>query len=465
MNGADRRILIFAIHRTVPWWHFIGRNMGWGDSVVVTDLRGEGDISIVDDFYTELDALRRQPASDSAPLSDAEVADVIGRCRTLRWLDRKLAVAMTLAMAKVLNRVLDRVQPSIVISFPIDRYVKDVLERLARRRGVPYLELTASVVPGMSMLLRRGAMVESVQEPDLELTRQTLAELAHPGFAPAYVPRKSRHTRAKFLRTQGYLRARGLALRAISIIQRDPLNLHYLDAQPFLGHKCRWKDVRIVGLCDVSWRDKVSAFARDKRVLFGLQLFPEASIDYWIPNAELIDHENIIVQAARAFSTAGYLILVKDHPLQFGFRHTALLDRLRELPNVVIVPSDVSGNELLGLVGVNFTCTGTLGLQAALAGLTSVVTESYYSNDEDFIVFRSSAEINALPARVAQAAPPSLPLELRQQRMISHLLRGSFDGDFFSFKRFDARKPAPAALRLAQALGRRLDGLVAEGAL
>ncbi len=390
---------------------------------------------------------------------------MIGRCRTLRWLDPQLAVSMTLAMARVLERVLDSLQPSLVISFPIDRYVKDVLERLARRRGVPYLELTASVVPGMSMLLRRGAMVQSAQEPPLELTRRTSEELANPGFTPVYVPRKSRHTRARFLRTQGYLRARGLALRASWFIQRDPLNLHYLDAQPFLGHKCRWKDVRIVGLCDVNWRDKAGAFGRDKRVLFGLQLFPEASIDYWIPNAELIDHENIVVQAAHAFSTAGYLTLVKDHPLQFGFRHTALLDRLGELPNVVIVPSDVSGNELLDLVGVNFTCTGTLGLQAALAGLRSVVTESYYSNDEDFIVFRARAEIDSLPARVAQAASPSLPLELRRQRMISHLLRGSFDGDFFSFKRFDAREPAPAALGLAKALGRRLDDLVAEGAL
>ena len=54
--------------------------------------------------------------------------------------------------------------------------------------------------------------------------------------------------------------------------------------------------------------------------MFGLQLFPEASIDYWLRNVELIDHDNLVVDAARSFSEQGFLVLVKDHPSQFGFR-------------------------------------------------------------------------------------------------------------------------------------------------
>ena len=40
------------------------------------------------------------------------------------------------AMAVSLDRVLDRVKPRVVISFPIDRYVKHVLKLLADSRGV-----------------------------------------------------------------------------------------------------------------------------------------------------------------------------------------------------------------------------------------------------------------------------------------------------------------------------------------
>ncbi len=112
----------------------------------------------------------------------------------------------------------------------------------------------------------------------------------------------------------------------------------------------------------------------------------------------------------------------------------------------------------------HFTCTGTLGLQAALAGLKSVVTESYYSNNNDFIVFRRRDEIGQLPTRAAVASFGE-PLIKRQQRIIRNLLLGSFEGDFFSFKGFDAGNPAPSALTLSHALGRRLDQLIAEGRL
>ena len=465
MNAVEKsNVLIFAIHRTVDWWKHIGQNLGLGKSVVVTDLAGEGDVSIVADFYRELRRLRAQLNPDSGLLSPHEVSDVIARCRTLRWQDRRLAAAMVHAMATVLDRVLESARPQIVLSFPIDRYVKDVLERMACARGIAYFELTASVVPEMAMLLHRGRLLQVDSMPNAELLNQKRRELVDPVFVPTYVLRKSSYGTAKFVRTYGYFWMRAIAFKLISRLKRDPLNLHYLDAQPSLGHKNRLEDIRILRMCDQDWRMKLDAVPVEKRVLFGLQLFPEAAIDYWIRSVDLIDHENIVVEAASAYSKAGYTILVKDHPLQFGFRQVRLLERLTALPKVIVVPYDVSGNDLLAVVGTNFTFTGTLGLQAALAGLKSVVTDSYYSNDSDFIVFRTREEIEHLPART-MAHCFKEPLEHRQNRMVAHLLRGSFFGDFFSFKGFDSKRPAPQAQALAAALGSRLRQLLAEGRL
>lgn len=464
-TGAEnRRVLLYPVHRTAVWWRFVGQNLGWGDSVVVSDLRGKGDICVVNDFYVELKRLQRQAKPASEHLSDTEVADVIARCRLLRWLDPHLAACMAHAMAIAMDRVLERVDPRIVLSFPIDRYVTDVLERRARARGIKYLELTASVVPRMSMLLYRGSLVRVAAASSAQLVQDTVRDIANPTFVPTYVQRKAKYTKAKFIRTLAYFRARAIAFKAISWAKRDPVNLHYLDAQPFLGHKCRWKDVRVVAMCDANWRDKLAPFPQDKRVMFGLQLFPEASIDYWLRNVELIDHENLVVEAARSFSQQGFLVLVKDHPSQFGFRQTELLDRLLALPNVVLVPYDVSGNELTAQVGVSFTCTGTLGLQAALAGLTSVVTESYYAADPDFLIFRERDEVANLAQRVL-ASTFADPVEVRRERIIANLLRGSFEADFFSFQGFDPERPSAGALGLARALGRRLDQLISEGQL
>lgn len=449
-------VLLFGIHGTVAWWRYLGQNLGWGKSIVVTDLRGEGDLSVVNDFYAELKRMKHKPDPEFALFTEVQMADIIARCRALRWLDPDLAKVMIQAMAIVFDRLLDQVQPSIVLSFPIDRYVKDVVERLANTRGIQYLELTASVVPGMSMLLHRGKLMELNIKPSKELVQQVIQQITKTSFLPSYVPKKSTYTKAKFIKILGYFRARALAFWGISWVQRDPLNLHYVDAQPYLGHKCRWRDIRIVDLCDPRWQDKLPHFPKEKRIFFGLQLFPEASIDYWINNVELIEHENLVVDAARAFSEAGFLVLVKDHPLQFGFRQTELIDRLLALPNVVLVPYDVEGNRLLELVNVNFTCTGTLGLQAALAGKTSIVTDSYYTNQNDFIIFRKREEVKVLPEWVQAEGHRCVSLQERQERIIGKLLRGSFVGDFFSFRDFDDRQPTPAALHLAQALGQRL---------
>jgi hypothetical protein len=366
---------------------------------------------------------------------------------------------MTHAMATVLDRVLERVRPRVVLSFPIDRYVKDVLARLAEARGSPYMELTAAAVPAAAMLIRRGRLLEDDFDPPPAKVDEAISVLAAPTFTPSYVPRRSQYNAWKFVRTLGYFRARALAFRMIGLVERDPLNLHYLDAQPFLGHKCRWRDIRVVQLCDPDWRRHLQNFAPNRRVLFGLQLFPEASIDYWIDNIDLVANEALVVEAARAYAGSGYLVLVKDHPLQFGFRRTELLDELREIPNVVIVPYDVTGNELLDLCGVNFTCTGTLGLQAALLGKVAVGTDSYYTNDNDFVIFRERGDVPGLPARSESMGLEPASLRARQERIIRKLLRGSFEGDFFSFRNFDPSRAEPA-LQLAQALGKRLNRLI-----
>jgi hypothetical protein len=459
----NKRVLIYPVHRTVHWWRHVGKAMGWGESMVVSDLRGEGDVSVVDDFYAELRHLRRQTVPGGV-LPTAVVLDVVARCRLLRWLDPHLAQCMVLAMAAAMDRVLAEFKPRVVLSFPIDRYVSDVLERCAAARGIRYLEVTANVVPNMGMLLYRGALVQLAAPAEPGQVRQITEEIADPAFVPTYVRKKSRYTAAKFVRTLGYFRARALAFKLISWAKRDPLNLHYMDAQPFLGHKCRWKDIRIVKLVNPRWREAMAAFPRERRVMFALQLFPEASIDYWLRNVALIDHENLVVEAAAAFSNAGFQVLVKDHPLQFGFRQTELIDRLLALPNVVFLPYDVSGPELISVSGASFSCTGTLGLQAALAGLKSVVTESYYANDEDFIVYRERHDVSGLPQRVLDM-PTCADLRARRERIIAHLLRGSFAADFFSFQNFDPAQPAPGADGMALALGHHLDLLIAEGQL
>ena len=459
MDRAET-ILIYAINRTDTWWKHIGNNLGFARNVVVTDIRGKGDCDVISDFYTAYRRQQSQANATPAILSADEVHDVIARCRLLRWLAPRQAAGMVVAMEHAFTQVLNRVNPTAVVSFPIDRYVSDVLERLAKRRNIPYLELTASLISGMSMLMYRGQLVKTATPPSAAMVRTQVETIAQPDFTPSYVQTAARYTLARWWKTFLYFRLRGVVFQLISWLKRDPLNLHYLDARAFLGHKPRLSDRRIVDMVNWQWRTRLDTVFKDKRIFLGLQLFPEASIDYWLANRELIDYEDLLVEAAAAFSQAGFLILVKDHPSQFGFRQCALLDRLLALPNVILLPYEVSGNEAISLVGSNFTLTGTLGLQAALLGLTSIASPTYYTTPEDFLLFNSRAELPGLPAKLRDW-PHAESLAHRQERILTHLLQGSFQGDFFSFRGFKADKPDPSAKALAIELGKQLRNAIA----
>lgn len=461
MSGGN--VLVFAIHNSERWWRAVADALSPFRGVLVSDLRGMGDRDVVDSFYAAYRGFLGGKLSQPMLFAPEEVADMIARCRVLRWLPAAQATAMVQAMGVAMEEVLDALQPVAATSWPIDRYVIDILERLCERRGIPYYELTASAAPGMAMLLHRGRLIERGTRPDPSDVERAVRELADPLFTPAYVQNQAAFKPARWLKIFSYFRLRSAAFKLIGRARRDPLNCHYLDAQSFLGHKPRLADISVTGMFDPEWRTRLASFPVQRRLLIGLQLFPEASIDYWVRDRSLIDYEDVLVEVAEAFSREGFLILVKDHPLQFGFRQRELLHRLRAIPNVVLVPYEVSGNEVLGAVGANFTLTGTLGMQAALRGLTSVVTPTYYTTADDFILFDRRAEIPELPQRVLSHML-SADLVARQRRIVEKLLRGSFPGDFFSFKNFDEERNGAAAAALGRALSGEVTQMGPEGA-
>jgi hypothetical protein len=454
--------LIYAIHRTQDWWSHVGQNLGFDRVTVLTDRRGEGDRWITDDFYRAFKTHYAARSVESDLLSAAEVDDAIARCRVLRWRPRRKAAAQVLAMADAMQAQLEALRPDYVISFPIDNYNQDILARLARKQGLPYFEVTASALPDMCMLMHRGRLIAAEAAADPDRVEEKIHEIADPLFTPAYVQGQAAYSPARFLKTLAYFRIRAAFFQLYAWVRRDPLNTHYVDAQPWLGHKATWSDVRVTGMVEPDWEASLEAFPIERRVLFGLQLFPEAAIDYWVDDLDLLRHEDMLTRIAGDLTAAGYQIVVKDHPLQFGFRQTRLLDRLRAFKNVVIVPYEVSGNALLARCGVNVTATGTLGLQAALLGNTSICCDAYYVTEGDFVVLRDEADLAHLTAVLADRHPPA-SLHDRQSRIIANLLRGSFEADFFSFRGFDATRPNPAAAELGRSLGERIRHLGPDG--
>lgn len=450
------RLTIYAIHRTYDWWRHLAHHSGASEVAVLSDQRGRGGHSVTDDFYA---ALEQRGNSNPSLFDETETADIIARCRVLRWMPADQAERMVQAMAVAHSRALDRTQPDHLLSFPIDSYVSDTLSRLAWRRGIPHFEFTAGAIPDTGMLLHRGQLIQHQAPADPVLVGAATATLTAPMFTPTYVQGQGDYSRARWLRTFAYFQARGAAFKAYSHAKRDPLNLHYLDAQSFLGHKPRLSDHRIVDAVQPDWKARLERYPADRRLFIGLQLFPEAALDYWIDDPALFDQTRMVLSAVEAFTAAGWCVAIKDHPLQFGFRQMALIDALARNPHVILVPPDVPGAQVLELCSANLTGTGTLGQQAALHGKASIVAPSYYSNDDDFVVMRRGEDIAMLPEQTTAFQDGMFDLHERQQRIIRDLMRGTFTCDFFSFRGFRADAPSEGATATGRVLGQQIAAL------
>ncbi|KJC36623.1 hypothetical protein UP09_28660 [Bradyrhizobium sp. LTSP885] len=433
------RVVFFTIHSTTPWWKYLASRMEFADTVVLSDLRDDGGYPLVDDFYRFID---RGDAGEVAiaRFGDDGCADIILRCRVLRSLDRGLALRMIGGMVQAIERAFDMLVPELVVTFTIDRYVMDVMARTANRRGIDFLEMTTSIIPDQVMLMRRGRPVW-LREPSNADVEAAVGLLCKEDFTPSYVRDAKRFTLVRFWRIFGYYALRGAFFNVWRFFKHDRYNCHYLDALKRLKHKVRPGDVAVLGLLDHDWDGRVSEVPRDRRVFLGLQLFPEASMDYWLSSQRMLAHDDVVVRYCEVFGGAGYRVFVKDHPLQFGFRQRELFERLSKLPGVTLVPYDVPANLLIGKCAVSVTLTGTIGFQAALAGLCSVATDPYYATEQNFLHVRDVDEIEGLPEKLARWRVPE-DLAATQRDVMRHLAAISVEGDYFGWRNFDPENEA-----------------------
>jgi hypothetical protein len=428
------RIVFFTIHRTTPWWTYLASRIDFADVTVLSDLRGEGDYCLVDDFY------RFMRKGDAAAVALARFgedgcADIVRRCRVLRSLDRDLAMRMIGGMTQAIDLAFDRLDPRLILTFTMDRYVMDVMERIARSRGVNFLEMTTSAIPDQVIFQHRGQPF-LLREPSSAELDEAVEVLCSQDFAPVYVRDAKKFSLGKFWQVFTYFSVRGAFFDIWRFLRRDPYNCHYLDALKRLKHKVRMGDAAVLGLLRKDWQARLDAVPKNRRVFYGLQLFPEASLDYWLKSPDMLDHDDAVVRYCEVLGNAGYHTFIKDHPLQFGFRRRELIERLSRMPSVTCVPYDVTANYLIERCDISVTFTGTIGYQAALAGLCSVVTEVYYADEEHYLHVRNFSEIDHIVERIEQWRPPA-DLDVARREIVRKLVAAGAIGSYFTWKNFD----------------------------
>ncbi len=422
-----KKIFFYAINNTFLWWKYFSDSLSNEyETLVITEHKSSELYSLKNRFYSyykkKLTTCFRKD----------EIENIVDRCRVLRNIDRSKSRKMVIVYENVFEDLFKDNSYSTIISFPIDRYPMDVMNRVARRYNIDHIEVTVSVFNNCSMLLSLGEILSLPD--DLSNTideKDAYNQLIDDNYQPNYIS-KSKFSMLRWLYIYIYQNIRALAFKFIMLIENDHLSLHYLDSQMYLGHKISLNDIKVFKFINYNYLDIIKQ--KDKtNVIIALQLYPEASIDYWVRNMGIVDYENFLIHVIKSFSNLGYNIFLKDHPLQFGYRTTEFLEKTSLIDNVFFLPYESDINYLMKFCKISFTTTGTIGLQASINGLISFVTPSYYSNERDFKVYSNKEEFDNHLKNINLDSISKNNLKNRRKRIVTHLHKTSFYGSILTW--------------------------------
>ena len=128
-----------------------------------------------------------------------------------------------------------------------------------------------------------------------------------------------------------------------------------------------------------------------KNIVFFLQVNPESTIDYYMPEFQTISVELTLRRLFHLFESLGYSIYVKDHPNMCLRRSSRFFDSLKQdFPNIKVIDPAESSQKVIASTSAIFTWSGTVLVQGAAAN----VPVFYYNSPfaiESPLLFRLSS--------------------------------------------------------------------------
>ena len=164
-------------------------------------------------------------------------ADIILRCRVLRSLKRELALGLIGSMTQAVECAFNDLDPDLVLTFTMDRYVMDVMSRMAVARGVDFLEgCRRRLCPGEVMSNAPGTphrTAGTIRSDDVEAAVTVWFGEAEFSADPMCVTQSDYSMAQDFWRILWLLyvaRERFFLTRLAFSQARDRYNIHYMDA-------------------------------------------------------------------------------------------------------------------------------------------------------------------------------------------------------------------------------------------
>lgn len=277
-------------------------------------------------------------------LSEADLDEIKARCRWLRLLPQEKAHAIGRAGFLAWDRILQEVQPDVVLLLDVDSVPLDTLARAADRLGVPNVAPILSTYGGRIRFTQRGELRGEMPESLLDRTdfERIVAEMAQPLYRPGWLAGTTRSHAATARRRLLVDTPKPFAYAFYRLLAVDPLSFSFCTPD---------RRTMLIATPD-RYRVALQTEERAKRplpsefALLPLQFYPESTSDYFVPELEMINHHEVTLAIAERLR-GKMPVVVKEHPYVFGRRSPDVLRRLLADDNVWFAPLLMPIGELI----------------------------------------------------------------------------------------------------------------------
>lgn len=354
--------------------------------------------------------------------STTEDADVMARCRLMRAIDEREALLHLYSMRQAIGSALDKHKPDIVLTETVDSFIIDVLQLECRKREIPCVGLVTVFVNGCYRVSIRGEYVKSrdVSAPEV---KRALDEINTDEYLPSFVVKDRNNLRRsalrKWLRNLIKIPYFFFKLR----LSGDRYNNHYW--QSLIVSKQWASAIPVVDPGSEDWELRIHENSNNV-IYLPLQMFPEATIDYWCNSQDVIDYENVVVELIRKHPDLTFL--VKEHPNVAGYRSSSFYRRIQSFPNVVFCPTAIPSNKLQDAYSAVLVWTGTVGFESAIRGKPVLcMSQPYYFPDNaDFLLVSMNTTSEAIIDYIGSHEGGKS--EQYKELLVHHLLNGCLPG-------------------------------------
>ncbi len=354
--------------------------------------------------------------------------DFIKRCRLLRSLCQHDALNHLHAMKKAVSVMFDAHKPDIVISKVVDQYLIDLIRYECKQRGIPFFGLVVSFINGYFRVTSRGeyTKVREVNQEEVDLIVKQLEDIS-------YVP--------KFV---SIAKQQGVSLRLISkrlfsnwlripyfLLKRyltgEKYNYHYWASQKSAMQNFHFFPRFYLGSKD--WKKRVANIGAPV-IYLPLQMYPEATIEYWCEDLGVIQYHKELIKIITAFAP-NFQFIIKEHPNVLGLRTPKIYRQLSKLKNVSIIPVSENSNSIIEYSDAVMVWTGTVGFEAALRGKPVLtVCCPYYASGPQF----KSVNADTAPREITEFIEERSKTLSSDEKteLVAHLLSGLVPGHYIN---------------------------------